>query len=426
MTNTTDTPKVFKVPAANVGRLQAAIDDIAHKAAKVAKRGALADATPITLTVGPVIRTEHRLPDGEVRVTLHHECTVTGGAPRLAGWSFAATLQHEGAGTIIRSVPGTECDLTAYRDADPDCDHCNVRRNRNDTFVVVHEDGSVKQVGRSCLGEFLGTKSPEAVARMAELLAAAGEACEAAGEEGGCYGGEDVADLADYLGHVACMIRLGGWVSRSKARDSYLPVLATADAAWNNRFSKSQQERSNVATVTAQDEQLAAAALAWGAGLEERTDLSDYEHNLRVSLASGVVRRRLAGIVASVIAAYQRAAGIERERANRPVSQHVGTVGQRGTWYATLERVFSFDTDFGALHVHKFRTSDGAILVWKTGTVCMSDADIGTEQTVTGTVKKHDDYKGELQTVLTRCAVVAGRVEPVAKKPRARKAKAAE
>jgi hypothetical protein len=408
--------KSYRIPAANVARLQAAIADIAKKAAKVAARGALADATPITLTVGPVIRTETpgRRPGDAPIVTLHHECTVTGGAPRLAGWAFAATLQHEGAGTILRSVPGVEIDLARFRDAGPVCEHCNLDRRRGDTFVVVHDDGTVRQVGRTCLGEFLGTESPEAVARMAELLAAAGEACEGAEESGGYAGAEEIADLADYLAHVACMIRLGGWVSRTAARDRG-DAMATADAAWNNRFPHTPAERAAVVTPTEQDATLAAAALAWGAGLDERTDLSDYEHNLRVALASGVVRHRLAGIVASVVPAYQRAMGQERERASRPVSTHVGTVGKRETWFATLERIFSFDTDYGALHVHKFRTAEGAILVWKTGSVLLGDAAIGQEHTVTGSVKKHDEYKGEAQTILTRCSVELGRVAPVAK-----------
>src|ERR1041385_1456582 len=46
---------------------------------------------------------------------------VSGPAPKLAGWSFIAVLQHEEAGNIIRHVPGTDATHVArdYRTAAP-------------------------------------------------------------------------------------------------------------------------------------------------------------------------------------------------------------------------------------------------------------------------------------------------------------------
>lgn len=398
MTNTE--PTKYLIPAGNLETLKAKIAELARRAERVARRGGLTDAAPITLNVGDIVRREsHR--EGRKVIELFYECTVTGGAPRVAGWSFVATIQHTAEGNIVRRVPSAydrDIDLTWYRDAAPACAHCGMDRRRADTFVVANATDT-KQVGRSCLGDFLGFASPDALARLAEIMAAVDEACE--GGEGGFGGGECVADVEDFLGHVAAMIREGGWISRTKARE--LEKSATADRAWRNRFPSPMMPKKDLLEVTEADRALAAEALIWAAALEERTDLSDYEHNLRVALTSGVVRHRTSGIIASVIAAYQRAEGIRRERAARPVSVHVGTVGKRETFDATLERVFSFETQYGTSHVHKFRTDDGAVLVWKTGSAFLETG----RYRVTGTIKAHDEYKGEAQTILTRCRAEA-------------------
>ncbi len=60
---------------------------------------------------------------------------------KMAGWQFAATIEHDEDGNIIRQVPGVEVDLSAYRTVAAWCSHCNTARNRIDTFVVLHEDG---------------------------------------------------------------------------------------------------------------------------------------------------------------------------------------------------------------------------------------------------------------------------------------------
>lgn len=43
---------------------------------------------------------------------------------------------------------------------------------------------------------------------------------------------------------------------------------------------------------------------------------------------------------------------------------------------------------------------NGNVLVWKTG---YQDMEEGKFYTVTGTIKEHNEYSGEKQTVLTRC-----------------------
>lgn len=400
-----ETKRVFKIPAGNLGLLTAKIADLAKRADKVAKKGALVDYTPIGLIVGEKVVEPQKDPVTllPLPARVYFLCEVTGMTPKLAGWSFIATLQHEDGGTILRTVPTAnvaEGLLKKYRKATPACDHCKVNRKRNDTFVVRHDDGTVKQVGRNCLADFTGCKSPQAIAAMAQFLAtAAGLAEDCAGE--GWGKGEIIENVADYLAFVAMAIRMNGWMSRTKAREQdQFGAQATANVAWSMMHPSPNQK---LILPTEQDAVLASKALAWtDAKLTEGSEadtLSDYEHNLHVAVAGGVVSFRLAGIIASLISYYERAVGAEKLKNAAINAGHVGTVGKRETFTLTLAQVFSRETDYGVQHIHKFLTAEGAIVIWKTTS---EKLELGDYE-VKGTVKAHDEFRNQPQTILTRC-----------------------
>lgn len=402
-----------KIPAANLPRLQARIAEIAKRAAKIAKRGSLADDSPIGLKIGDKI--VEKVKDdltGLPEVRVYFMVEVTGTAPRLSGWEFVATLQHEDGGTILRSVPTVALDpsaLAGYRNAEPACDHCRVNRRRNDTFVVRRvENGALKQIGRSCLGDFLGHQDPAWAARRAEFLVLARDAVEESMGWGG--GGEYVEDIAAYLAYVACAIQREGWLSRTKAREMDGRP-ATADLAWNWMHPSKNTHPADRVYPEEQHVEAANKALAWAdAHLSSAVEgsLTDYEHNLRVAIIGGTVRHRLAGIVASILPYHERAMGRELSKAKwaedkdrARAAGHVGVVGKREVFELALVKIFDFDGNFGVTHVHKFVADNGAVVVWKTGTERL---EIGRYR-VKGTVKKHDEYKGEPQTLLSRCVV---------------------
>jgi hypothetical protein len=95
---------------------------------------------------------------------------VTGETAVVNGFYFRATLHHTSDGNLIAAVPGYEVPRH-YRNAAPACDHCATLRRRSQTFLIESRDG-VKQVGRSCLGDFLGMNDPHRMASWAEALGA--------------------------------------------------------------------------------------------------------------------------------------------------------------------------------------------------------------------------------------------------------------
>lgn len=88
-------------------------------------------------------------------------------------------------------------------------------------------------------------------------------------------------------------------------------------------------------------------------------------------------------------------------------SEYLGTVGEKLTVRAKLTGVFTYRTHFSyqgeTNFIYKFTDEEGNILTWKTA--CWLGLDEGTEYEITGKVKEHSEYKGDKQTVLTRCKV---------------------
>lgn len=406
-----ETTTTYRIPAWRFESLAADVATLAKRAARLASKGALVDAGAIGLE-----KLGQEIVKVDGRDELVFVVRVLGAAPRLAGWSFVATLQHEEGGTILRTVPTAvvaDGELARFRHVAPACDHCGVDRRRNDSFVVRSDAGALKQVGRNCLQDFIGGVSPASMARLAEILAAIGEVCEEAEGAGFSTTRERAVDtLLGFLAVVATIIRLRGWLSRTAARAQERGHAATSnlagvamhpypgsrdDVAWAREVSEA---------YTPADGERAAAALAMAEEklLAEGADLTDYEHNLRVIVTGGFVAPRTAGIAASLLVWHERQLGIIRERSRTAASQHVGTVGKREVFTAKLVSLKGFESAFGVRVLARFEDASGNVLTWWTsGDAGFAETE-GETYTFKATVKKHDDYKGTKQTVLTRCA----------------------
>lgn len=99
-----------------------------------------------------------------------------------------------------------------------------------------------------------------------------------------------------------------------------------------------------------------------------------------------------------------RAASQAERDAKNAASQFQGTVGERTTLQLKVEKVIGFDTQFGHTLIHIMRDQSLNVYVWKTGSGNITE---GSTVELTGTIKKHEEYKGVKQTILSRCKVKA-------------------
>ena len=86
---------------------------------------------------------------------------------------------------------------------------------------------------------------------------------------------------------------------------------------------------------------------------------------------------------------------------------YIGNIGEKLKVKATYLRSFSFSTYYGETHVHKFSDEQGNILVWKTSNYVEDGhheiIPEGSVVEIKCSVKEHNEYKGEEQTVILRC-----------------------
>ena len=123
--------------------------------------------------------------------------TITGAMPQIeGGWQVLAAIDHEvdDHGAYRNIVRGYEDGLVAeWLTAEPNCDHCGANRGRKMTVVVRDAEGAVRQVGTSCMRDFVGHQGVETLMALADYwgtivpdldvegmgpLAAVGEAAE--------------------------------------------------------------------------------------------------------------------------------------------------------------------------------------------------------------------------------------------------------
>lgn len=95
-------------------------------------------------------------------------------------------------------------------------------------------------------------------------------------------------------------------------------------------------------------------------------------------------------------------------KARNSVSEFVGEKGKRLELSLTCKRIGSFETRYSyygeTQYVFTFTDEAGNLFVWKTSSP--PDIEEGMELRLKGTVKDHSLYKGEKQTVLTRCKLL--------------------
>jgi hypothetical protein len=380
--------KTFKIPEANYQKFEAAIAKFSKRAQKLCGES----ITPVPFSYEMV-----DAGNGEqikvIEVLL--DCII----PKINGWEFLARIDHANKelGNIIRTMPGKSVD-SHFQTVGPVCQHCNVNRFRRDTFVVQHEDTKeIKQVGSTCLKDFLGHDSPEKIAKLAELLGYAVESSRGFTN----FTGEDrrYINLEVYLAYVAQSIRERGYFySRTAARERGGEATADLAASFMNF-----EYKSHTKTPTEDDFALAASAIEWaqnvGDGEYNGVPMNDYMHNIKVIAASGCCEYRSLGFAASIVNGYLRERRANEGRTERPVSNHIGSIDERLVVVCTLHTVREIETQYGVSVLHQFVTDAGDVIKIFTNKKL---GEAGAKVKLRGTVKKHDEYRGVKQTILNR------------------------
>lgn len=306
--------------------------------------------------------------------------------PKLNGWDFVARIDHANeVGNIVRNTGLHELP-EQYRTSEPVCDHCGHKRRRRDTFVVFKEEEGYKQVGSSCLKDFLGHGDADRIAKLAELLSNIHAFMR------GSYEFEDEVGLVNhrtilnsrYLAHVAQEVLERGFISKKQSYETGRESTAERALVNYHRFKPLSME--------ARD--LAKAAQEWAEGLDEteQQPMNDYLHNAWVVANAPVIEDRSTGIAASIVGVYYR----NQQPAPQP-SQHLGNVGDK--LEIEVEVLDTRRLETGTTLV-TMRDRAGNTLKWFASN---SSPSRGVQARITATVKAHNTFRGKNETILTRC-----------------------
>lgn len=399
---------VYRIPPERLGDLRAKMAKLQRKATRYGNAG------PFVLTIGELQSEVVAVVDwdGATRKETRYFHPVTIEAPnvRVGEFELLAKVEHTESGAIFSCVPNASAGPDKrFREMSSDvCEHCNASRKRSAVFIVRNvATGEQKQIGRNCLADHCGI-NPEAALQAFQHIREARGLCV-----GSLHYEQLSVESALTLGAVC--VRLFGWCSQGQAQadDSlistsrYVRACLVADPQWLRPDIRRARERI-IAERSEADLATAREVRNWAANLPEHTD-SDYLHNLRVMASgSGVPMKRVGFLVSAISAharAVERALRLTREREAMKASEWQGKEKERLrnldlTQYDS--RVVSGGS-FGDCVLVKFRDAQGNLFSWFTG--AGTGLQNGERCTVTGTVKRHAEYKGVKETQLTRCKV---------------------
>jgi hypothetical protein len=319
--------------------------------------------------------------------------TISGNVPRIGPWALIASVDNVEGNPFFRPVPGAIVP-ERFRDADPTaCDYCNTNRYRTETFIVHNsETDAYTQVGRQCVRDFLGWDISTLVAyweRFGSLI-----------DDSEDYGPyiQPTWHPTDIIGAASAVVSVDGKYHKSaEYEDSTKEKVFILLSAPRNKYDEETHKHYH-----SQPERAKQIYDATMAALVTLNTSSDWAYNVKTASNAEYVGVRQVGVLASAVILGMRA--IE-DAATRDASKNsfIGSIGDKVTLSVTLKDERYIDSYYGGSHLYTFITSDGNIIKWFASNRISKN--IGDVVTLTGTVKKHDEYKGTNSTVLTRCKV---------------------
>jgi ribosomal protein L36 len=404
-----DTQQTYRIPAINFLRLEEEIEKLNKRATKI-------KTEPIVLTVLEIVtETKRNEVIGFDYEETYHICTFTGSSPKLAGWTLVAVIDPVSEENMVREVPGQTCPVK-YRTTDMHCDYCETVRRRNAIFVLRHDNGEHKQVGRNCLADFLGHVHPETLLLKAEYLFSFDKLFRESESDGwGCGGKSPIlVPTTEFAAVTAVVIRRLGWLSKSKSSDYEQP---TADIVWDvcTRSDTSHVRElieKNDIHAEKRDVLQSEAAIEWAAALDPVNEVNTYLHDLGVCCRQNYVDYRRRGFVASVISAHQRVLNeLEERKVQIQNSKYLGKIKVRQMFNDVLVlTVAPYMSGIYDKTLVRFSDPDGNIIVWR-ASGSPEWVQLGQKFTVKATVKSHSEYNGVKQTEVSRAEPIGLDVE---------------
>jgi hypothetical protein len=375
----------YNISGMDLGRTLSKAEAIAARAAKKGLTGGYTVTT----------RTETSAPN-EFGVSFERTyLIIEGDSPCFDGWTFVAKVEYLNGLPVVTGSPYYEGPQVDRSTLSPNaCDHCGIKTRRTKT-VIVERDGERKQVGTTCLKDFLGHDFSVAWVKD-PFDTFDGEGCSS----GPCIFGVDYT-----LAVAACVIRQAGFVPASS--DDKVPTRREVTLLFGLGSPKAVREaQQKYGAPTDADKAMAVEALEFGRTMN---GVSDYAENLKAVIAEPFFPEKYLGLVVSLVGVYLRAKGEKAQRKAEGESITEALYAEPTTKVefdtATVGRIVGFETQWGYSEIVTF-VADGFRFKRMTS-AAPQFLEEGMTVSLKGTVKGLDEYQGQVSTQLLRCKVVA-------------------
>jgi len=335
---------------------------------------------------------------------------VEGATPIIDGWEFVGIILDDGLTTTIHKHP--EASITPdlvkfYTKREKTCDHCNHNRYRKDTYLVKKVDsGEMKQVGSGCIRDFLGHIPLKRFLEFYELMGEYEE--EPIREERGIKP-EYFESTKWIMANVAHFTRKYGWVSKEKAAEKN--KLSTSDRVYNNLWERNpeyyekpdkEMEEIGIKALQYVLNEILPRMRIYKSTFDEYLDSLD--NLIPSALNDGVINVRNIGyFIPLVMMMDNDIRRIENKKLEKETSEYVGQPGERKERELTFYDSFGFDSSWGYTNVYRFKDANKNLWIWMTGN--HKDFEKDKIYKIVGTIKRHQEYKGVKQNLLTRCKI---------------------
>lgn len=378
---------IFTIPKYKLKELEKKID-------KIRRKGAVVSFEIINDNV------MHRYRDAGTPTVFSIPCyeIFVNGHYVINGWSFVGTIEHSSPENIIR-IADSAFDgriPERYRTASRDCEHCHIRRDRTDTYLIYNEDEDEwKQVGRTCLKNYTQGLDAEVCASMIDVFAEIAKASQNA----------EIGSFDIDFRSPAHVEQIG--LERDRIRkqvlqyikdNGYLPVRTVND--FKDKLIKKEQLRE---ATNEEVQEITAAA--------KRLGNSDWSRNARAAWNKEYIEMRDLALIASLCSICLE--NITKENARRdnleaPSNVFAGEIGDMVEFTVASSMISHYRTPnvYGAASYPVYRMTDdeGKVYAWG----CTNkDIVIEPGKHIKGRIKSTFERKnGEKVTELTRCKVL--------------------
>lgn len=392
--------ETFTIPQDNRERVEKLVARFGKKAAKYNKLLTVEYGAPYAER-RPVWAKDHETHTlskiGETMVEVF-DLTIEGEIIQQDGYTVVAKIEHLENGNLVTPIVGEV--KPEWRTAACNCDHCNMKRRRTLTFIVRHENGTEKQIGRACLKDYCGIDP--------QLIGIANQLHDLVMNE----------DVVYYDFHEHPVSRVHLMIDALAAAIHVYKVQGYVKSSENNSNRGKMFECMKENTATKADREAARNMIEAVKEVSEEDAINFLLDKVQVLAKDGYCKDSHFGIIAYAPAAYARyleamKKQAEREAAKmteRQASKYVGQVGKRiDIEIADTKLLTTIETQWGYTFLYKFTDINGNVLVWfasnRLGRWNENGAweDVDSVKSLRATVKEHSERDGVKQTILTRC-----------------------